>query len=94
MLLASFAALLISPWTVFAVEPKAIGFNFVKEKRSPSIIARRDGTVPVALDNGRILYLLDISVGTPPQKVRGMFFVNLVLCESLCRSEYFRLNHH
>lgn len=73
-LLASIAAICFLPWTSFASGPKAVGIDFVKDKRTRSSIARRDTTAPLVLDNGQILYLADISIGTPPQKMRGKFF--------------------
>ena len=78
MLLASIAAICILPWTTLGSGPKVVGIDFVKDKRALSNIARRDTTTPLALDNGRILYLADISVGTPPQKIRGKFLVTLL----------------
>lgn len=75
MLLASFVAICLQPWTSLATQPKAVGIEFTKDEIVLPNIARRDATVPVALDNGRILYLMDISIGTPPQKLRGRFFL-------------------
>ncbi|KAL8829874.1 MAG: hypothetical protein Q9191_001765 [Dirinaria sp. TL-2023a] len=69
-LLVTIAAIFSLPWVSFASGPRAVGIDFVKDKRSLSGIARRDTTTPLILDNGRILYLADISIGTPPQKMR------------------------
>ena len=53
-------------------EPNTVGFSFSKRKvdaREAPHLARRQtkGTVQAGLDNGIVLYLINVTVGTPPQ---------------------------
>jgi len=45
-------------------------FNKVK---APRTIMRRDGSVPLTLENLKTLYLVELEIGTPPQH----FFLNI-----------------
>ena len=52
-------------------EPKVVGFNFEKQKRSdsasPQRLARRQKTVQAAIGNYDLLYLINVTIGTPPK---------------------------
>ena len=64
----SFLSLL--PWETLATAPKVVGYDFTKVKREPppQKLQRRDGGVSVDIINDdQVLYLVNISVGTPPQ---------------------------
>ena len=64
------SALALLPWGTLATAPKVVGYDFAKVKRElpPQKLQRRDGGVSVDIINDdRVLYLLNISVGTPPQ---------------------------
>ncbi|MCJ1466173.1 hypothetical protein MMC07_004792 [Pseudocyphellaria aurata] len=62
-------ALATLPWGTGATVPKVVGYDFTTMKRelSPQKLARRDGGISVDLVNDKVLYLVNISVGTPPQ---------------------------
>ena len=68
-LFAALAALALLPCTL--AEPKVFGLKFNKVKKSvpQSGLQRRDNTVQEALFNGQHLYIANISIGTPPQKL-------------------------
>lgn len=63
------SALALLPWETVATAPKVVGYDFDKVRRElPSRkLERRDGGTAVDLVNDQILYLVNISVGTPPQ---------------------------
>lgn len=64
------SALALLPWeSVAASAPKVLGYDFARVKRDlpPQKLERRDGGVAVNLVNDQVLYLVNISVGTPPQ---------------------------
>lgn len=63
------SALTLLPWQSVAATPKVLGYDFAKVKRElpPQKLERRDGGLAVDLVNYQILYLVNISVGTPPQ---------------------------
>lgn len=52
-------------------EPKVLGFDFTKEvRRAPwdsSGLQRRQKTVQTTITNERLLYLINATIGTPPQ---------------------------
>ncbi|MCJ1422725.1 hypothetical protein MMC29_000605 [Sticta canariensis] len=64
------SALTLLPWETWATAPKVVGYDFAKVKRElpPQKLQRRDGGVSVDIINDDlVVYLLNISVGTPPQ---------------------------
>ena len=64
------SALALLHWENLATAPKVVGYDFAKVKRElpPQPLQRRDGGVSVDIINDdRVLYLLNISIGTPPQ---------------------------
>ena len=64
------SALTLLPWETLATAPKVVGYDFAKVKRElpPQKLQRRDGGVSVdVINDDRVLYLVNISVGTPPQ---------------------------
>ncbi|KAL8791699.1 MAG: hypothetical protein Q9195_005706 [Heterodermia aff. obscurata] len=68
-LYAALAALAILPCSL--AEPKVFGLKFAKVKKdvAQSGLQRRANTVSEALYNGQNLYIANISIGTPPQKM-------------------------
>lgn len=63
------SALALLPWETVAAAPKVVGYDFDKVRRKlPSQkLERRDAGTTVDLVNDQVLYLVNISVGTPPQ---------------------------
>lgn len=64
------SALALLPWETVAATPKVLGYDFAKVKRKiPSqTLERRDGGVSANLVNDdKVEYLVNISIGTPPQ---------------------------
>lgn len=64
------SALALLPWETLATAPKVVGYDFAKVKRElpPQKLHRRDGGVSVDIINDdQVLYLVNISIGTPPQ---------------------------
>ena len=52
-----------------AAPPKAFSLDFTKEvKRDAPRLARRQKNVQVDVANGQILYLINVTIGTPPQQ--------------------------
>ncbi len=66
-------AFFLLPWTSFAGDPKAIslGVSKVKHRRDARQIVDRDNSHPVTVDNARMAYFVDVTVGTPPQQIRA-----------------------
>lgn len=63
------SALVLLPWESAAATPKVLAYDFAKVKRElpTQKLEQRDGGVTVNLVNDQIMYLVNISVGTPPQ---------------------------
>ena len=59
------SALALLPWGAIA----AVGYDFAKVKKEalPKAFKRQDGSLSVELINDQFLYLVNISIGTPPQ---------------------------
>jgi len=66
-------AILLLPWTSFASAPKAISLDLskVKHRREAPRIVHRDNSHSVTIDNARMAYFVDVTVGTPPQQIRA-----------------------
>lgn len=62
-------ALILLPWDTIAAAPKVLGYDFAKIRRDlpPHTLERRDGGLSVDIVNDQVLYLVNISIGTPPQ---------------------------
>lgn len=60
------SALALLPWETMAATPQ---YDFTRVRRSipPKTPQRRDGGLSVDLVNDKLLYLVNISIGTPPQ---------------------------
>ncbi|RMZ88014.1 hypothetical protein DV736_g4756, partial [Chaetothyriales sp. CBS 134916] len=71
VVLAASALLAGLPATLAAAQPGTIGFSFdrkrVSARDAPSLVRRQSKTVLSALSNELMLYLINVTVGTPPQ---------------------------
>ena len=65
----SLTALLFFPWG--SLGSFSLNFSKVKHRSEPPRLAQRDHDLSLTIDNGRMLYLVDFLVGTPPQPIRA-----------------------
>lgn len=64
------AAFLVTPTIVSADSPKLVGMDFTKVQRKPTTSNIRGcGIIDAGLESGAIMYVVNIGLGTPPQKI-------------------------